>query len=84
MSESIFRKKNTKSRFLHSQLLPCCTAWGPTTELSLVGSTKVNACKSFLFTEKFTYIENKEHGIDFFTKVYDIFLILELLNMSVL
>ena len=31
----------------------------------LVLTTKVKACKSFLFTEKLPSIENKEHLVDF-------------------
>ena len=31
--------------------------------MSIVGSTKVNACKSFLFTEGSLKVENKEHWL---------------------
>ena len=34
---------------------------GSSTGLSLVGHTKVKACKSFLFTEGSPEVENKEH-----------------------
>ena len=50
---------------IHCQLLRCCTARGSITRFSLVGPTKVEACKSFLFTEKFPCIVKKVHWVDF-------------------
>ena len=46
---------------IYNQSLRCCAARGSDTRFSLVGPTNVKACKSFLFTEKFSCIENKEH-----------------------
>ena len=54
-----------KASFINGQSSRCCTARGSSTRFSLVGPTKVKACKSFLFTVKFPCIENKEHLIDF-------------------
>ena len=36
---------------IYSQLPRCSTAWGTDIGFSLVGPTKVKACKSFIFTE---------------------------------
>ena len=46
------------------------TARGSDTGLSLVGPTKVKACKSFLFTAGSFKVENKEHLFDFVSKLY--------------
>ena len=51
--------------FIYCQWSRCCTAKGFNTGFSLVGPTKVKAHKSFLFTEKFPCIEDKEHLLDF-------------------
>ena len=48
---------------INSRLLKCCTARGPSSELSL-GPNKVKARKSFLFTEGFLKVENKEHLVE--------------------
>ena len=45
---------------MHSQLLGCCTARGFSTRFFLVGLTKFEARKSFLFAVKFPYVENKK------------------------
>ena len=50
---------------MYSRLLSLCTVRGFVTRFSLVGPTRVKACKSFLITEKFPFIENKEHLLDF-------------------
>ena len=39
----------------------------------LVGPPKVKARKSFLFTEKFPWIKNKEHLLDFVVKLLRLF-----------
>ena len=54
-----------KAIIIYIQLSRCCTARRASTRFSLVGPTKVQACKSFLFSEKFSSIENKEHPLDF-------------------
>ena len=46
-----FQLKNMLKDNTNSWLLRCSTARGSSTGLFLVGPTKVNACKSFLFTE---------------------------------
>ena len=48
--------------YTNSQLLRCSTAKGSSTKLSLVGPTKVKACKSFLF-EGFRKLST-DHGLD--------------------
>ena len=53
--------KHNNFLMIYSLLSGCCTAWGTITRLLLVGPTKVKARKSFLFTEKFQCIENKEY-----------------------
>ena len=50
---------------MNSQLSRCWIARGSYSKFSLVGPTKVKARKSFLLTEKFPCIENKEHLLDF-------------------
>ena len=50
---------------IHSRLRRCSTARVSSTELFLVGPTKVKAPKSFLFTEGSIKVENNEHLIDF-------------------
>ena len=52
---------------MHSQLFSCCTAKASGTGLSGAIPTKVEALKSFLFSEKLPCIENKEHLVDFVT-----------------
>ena len=44
---------------MYSWLLRCSKARGSSTGLSLVSPTKVNARKSFLFTEGFLKVEKK-------------------------
>ena len=52
------RNDETRNVCMFSQLARCCAARGSSTRSSLVGSTKFEACKSFLFTEKFPCIEH--------------------------
>ncbi len=54
----------TKKVIIYSWLSRCSTARGSSTRLSLVGTTKVKACKSFLFTEGSPEVENKEQLFD--------------------
>ena len=37
-------------------------SWGSSSRFSIVGFTKVKACKSYLFTEGFLKVENNEDG----------------------
>ena len=64
---------------INSWLSKCSTAWGFKTGLSLVGPTKVKACKSFLFTDGSLKVENKEHLFGFVVTLYlltkDLFII---------
>ena len=46
---------------MNSLFSKCSTARESSTELSLVGPTKVKACKSFLFSEGSLKVENTEH-----------------------
>ena len=46
---------------LYTQLSRCYATKGSSTRFFLVGPTKFEARKSFLFTEKFPWVENKEH-----------------------
>ena len=46
---------------MNSWLSRCCTTRGSSTGLSLAGTAKAKAHKSFLFTEDSLNIENKEH-----------------------
>ena len=55
---------------IYSLLSGCSTARGSSAGLSLVGPTKVNSCKSFLFTQGSLKIENKEHLVDFVVTLY--------------
>ena len=55
---------------MHSWLSRCSTARGSCSGLSLEGSTKVNAGKSFLFTEDSLKVENKEYLVDFVVTLY--------------
>ena len=49
---------------IHRQLLRLSAARGLNTRFFLVCPAKVNACKSFLFTQKFPIlVENKEHPV---------------------
>ena len=54
----------------YSRLWRCSTAKGSSTRLSLVGLTKVQACKSFLFTEGSLKVEDKEYLVDFVVTLY--------------
>ena len=55
---------------IHSRLRRCSTARVSSTELFLVGPTKVKAPKSFLYTEGSLKVENKEHLFDFVATLY--------------
>ena len=55
---------------MHSWLSRCSTARGSCSGLSLEGSTKVNAGKSFLFTEDSLKVENKEYLVNFVVTLY--------------
>ena len=49
---------------MYSWLSRCSEARGSSTGLFLIGPTKVNTRKSFLFTKGFLKVENKEHLFD--------------------
>ena len=49
---------------IFSRLLRRSTARGSSTRLFRVGTTKVKACRSFLFTDSPLKVENKEHLVD--------------------
>ena len=57
--------EDKNSRVLRCSAAPCSAARGSRTGFSLVGPTKVKACKSFLFTESSLKVENKEDLVDF-------------------
>ena len=59
--------------FIDSQLSRCSTARGHSSELSLVGSTKVKAHKSFLLTVGSLKVENKQHLVYFVVKLFIIY-----------
>ena len=64
------REKKCGSTLLNissSTLSRCCTSKWSSTRFSLVGPTKVKARKSYLFSEKFLYIENKDTLKDKYT-----------------
>ena len=48
----------------------CSTTCGSNSRLYFIGSTKVKAGKSFLFTEGSLKVENKEHLFDFVVTIY--------------
>ena len=48
----------------------CCTTKGSVTGFSQVSLIKVKAHESFLFIEKFPFIENKEHLVNFVITLY--------------
>ena len=50
---------------MYSLLSRCSSARGLISGLSLGGPTKVEACKSFLFTEGSLKVKNKDHLLDF-------------------
>ena len=56
---------------IYGHLSRCSTARGSSSGFSLVGPTKVKARKSFLFTEGFPEVENKEHLFDFVVSLFD-------------
>ena len=49
---------------MYSCLSRCSEARGSSTGLLLIGPTKVNTRKSFLFTKGFLKVENEEHLFD--------------------
>ena len=55
---------------IYRRLSRFSTTIGSSAGLSLVGPTKVEARKSFLFTEGFFKVENKEHLNDFVVSPY--------------
>ena len=61
----IWISKGLKESIIYSQLSRYSKAKGSSSGLSQGGPTKVKASKSFLFTDGFLRVENKENFIDF-------------------
>ena len=59
-----------KKTIINSRLSRCNTARAFSTGLSLVDTTKVEAWKSFLFSEGSLKFEHKEHLVDFVVRLY--------------
>ena len=58
---SLYSLASGKSLHIYGPLSRCSTARVSFSGLSLGGPTKVDACKSFLFTEGYLKVENIEH-----------------------
>ena len=56
--------------YIYSWLSRCCTARGSSTRFSQVGPTRFKTHKSFLLTEKFPCIENKEHLLGYLSHLF--------------
>ena len=57
---------------IYSQMSRCCTGRRSGTGFSRVSPPNFEACKSFLFTEKFPCFKNKEDLVDFVITLYSL------------